>query len=62
MEVKIEPRDMWVGVYWTRVDQHEAWLYRLRVYVCLIPCVVIIWESKQRSWDTAWRLPFDPNP
>ena len=36
-----EPRDIWVGVYWSReyskVAKHEAYEW-LDVYVCLVPC------------------------
>jgi hypothetical protein len=32
-----EPRDLWVGVYWTRPRP-----YALQVYVCLLPCVPIL--------------------
>jgi hypothetical protein len=35
-----EPRDLWVGVYWT-VDR-EATYPRLRVYVCLLPTLPIL--------------------
>ena len=29
-----EPRDAWVGVYWTKGQIHE-WFF----YVCLLPCL-----------------------
>ena len=50
-----EPRDIWVGVYWTRdevkitrpdwsgVDYRE----RLTIYVCLVPCLPI----RVRWWN-----------
>jgi hypothetical protein len=36
LSVKIvwEPRDMWVGLYWTKPEPHD-WLF----YICLLPCL-----------------------
>lgn len=28
-----EPRDLWIGIYWTR---KASWLW---IYVCLVPCL-----------------------
>ena len=41
--VKFEPRDVWVGVFWDRRDD-GLWLY-----VCLVPCVVIIRKPEASS-------------
>lgn len=39
IEIKWEPRDLWVGVYWTRAT------LSFHVYVCLLPCVPIhLWR------------------
>lgn len=35
-----EPRDLWVGVYWTYNEYQHA-RPRLNVYVCLVPTWVI---------------------
>ena len=39
-EVLYEPRDLWIGLYWTW--QGEA----LHLYCCLLPClpIHIIWQ------------------
>jgi hypothetical protein len=38
LQLKWEPRDLWVGVYWTR--KADA----LFVYVCFLPCLpIVIW-------------------
>lgn len=34
LELKFEPRDLWVGLFW---DQREDGLH---LFVCLIPCVL----------------------
>lgn len=33
--LKVEPRDLWVGVFWDRRTDG------LHVYVCLVPCIVL---------------------
>lgn len=37
-------RDVWIGVYWN-VERPKPWIYRWRVYVCLLPTV---------PWRFAW--------
>jgi hypothetical protein len=32
-----EPRDLWIGVYWTKED-----IGRTRLYVCLVPMLPIL--------------------
>lgn len=38
VEVKFEPRDLWVGVYWDHRIQGRL----LRIYVCLVPCLPLV--------------------
>jgi hypothetical protein len=33
-----EPRDLWIGIYWTRSAQ------RLLIYVCVLPCLPILFS------------------
>jgi hypothetical protein len=40
VRMRFEPRDLWVGVYWT-VDKHDECYQSLYVYVCLLPCLPI---------------------
>lgn len=44
-EVRWEPRDLWVGVHWSRWESKEeaewGWSFALDVYVCVIPCVPV---------------------
>lgn len=39
VQIKWEPRDVWIGCFW---DPKPA----LKVYVCLIPCVVVILSER----------------
>lgn len=47
-----EPRDLWIGVYWTRADE-AVFFKSLRIYVCVVPLlpfgVVIEWHDA--GWD-----------
>jgi hypothetical protein len=39
LELIFEPRDLWLGVYWTTTDgalTGERWAM---VYVCIVPCL-----------------------
>jgi hypothetical protein len=49
VEVKFEPRDLWVGVYWSR-DEYGSrnWrTRRLRVFVCIIPMLPIVFTFER---------------
>ena len=35
MQIKIEPRDIWFGLFWDRRADG------LHIYVCVVPCIVI---------------------
>ena len=41
-----EPRDLWIGVYWTRHEKSSPPGYDpdLSIYVCIIPCLPIRFE------------------
>lgn len=43
-EIKFEPRDLWIGVYWNKPIETQ-----LNIYICIIPCVPIclIWWKSQ---------------
>ncbi len=51
LEIKLEPRDLWIGLFW---DKRENWRTDgvsddLHLYLCLIPMIVIhIVISKER--------------
>jgi hypothetical protein len=38
VHVALEPHDLWIGVFWER----DYGTRRLRIYVCLLPCLPII--------------------
>lgn len=50
MKIKFEPRDIWIGLYWDKIE--ETWLTpvaklcRYRFYLCVVPMLPIIWEMK----------------
>jgi hypothetical protein len=52
-----EPRDLWVGVYWTRCEgMYEAgwgWSYALDVYVCVLPCIPLRVAVRQQRPNAA---------
>jgi hypothetical protein len=49
MKIKYEPRDLWIGLYWTRSRtttlESDSECYTF--YVCLIPCLPIILSIKR---------------
>jgi hypothetical protein len=48
--VKWEPRDVWIGVYWTPYpDGWLPFLTNFRVYVCIVPMVPIIFDLIERE-------------
>ena len=32
----LEPRDLWVGLYWNKVENKSQ---RMDIYICIIPCL-----------------------
>jgi hypothetical protein len=47
---KFEPRDLWVGIYWTMSE--DAWARFLEIYVCIIPTLplhVVIERGKKNN-------------
>lgn len=49
--VRWEPRDLWIGVYWTR--EPLGGRFRWRVYLCIVPCVPIIFEWWRKIKETS---------
>lgn len=46
-ELLLEPRDLWVGVYW---DTCGFTHIRTDIYVCLLPCLPIhVWTYKHKE-------------
>lgn len=35
--LKFEPRDLWIGAYWSHAQSIESLYQRLDVYVCIVP-------------------------
>jgi hypothetical protein len=40
VRASLQPRDLWIGVYWTRIDED------LRIYLCPVPvlCIEFRWR------------------
>jgi hypothetical protein len=47
LEFLFEPRDLWVGVYWTRPD--VSWNHALDIYVCVVPCFPLLVRWRRRA-------------
>lgn len=53
MKFYLEPKHLWIGLYWTthpyRIMMPKGKVSRvLKIYICLVPCVVLEteWELK----------------
>jgi hypothetical protein len=49
MSIHFEPRDMWIGLFWTktRVTTLVSDTETIRFYLCLAPCFPISWTWKR---------------
>ena len=52
LEIKFEPRDLWVGIFWDfndiPVGFYETGYKILKVYLCLVPMFPIIFTVTRR--------------
>lgn len=58
-----EPRDLWIGLYWTRITAHHPSADGMAFYICLIPCLPLK-VSFNYGWqgfieDIDFTSPFD---
>lgn len=45
-----EPRDLWIGLFWDSYpDPWTPWLTNFRVYICLLPTLVIVIDLIERE-------------
>lgn len=50
IDLKFEPHDLWVGVYWKVTRSVESSYRCLKVYVCIVPTLPLI-----LTWEWGWR-------
>lgn len=41
IQLKFNPHDIWIGVYWTLSKSIESPYRDLKIYLCLVPCLPI---------------------
>lgn len=46
MKIRFEPRDLWIGIYWTINNLNCSDGKYLYIYICIIPCFPIIFGKK----------------
>jgi hypothetical protein len=52
VRLQFEPRDLWIGVYWSQVTHPDhSWMYRRRIYVCIVPMLPIVYTGRWRTWS-----------
>lgn len=52
VSLKFEPRDLWIGLYWTIERSYSS---RMMVYLCIVPTLPIVFEAL-RNEDEGWEL------
>ena len=45
LKIKFEPRDLWVGIYWT-IEEDFILQRFLKIYICIIPMLPICLDFK----------------
>lgn len=53
LSLAFEPRDLRVGLHWTRPDVN--WKHALDIYVCLLPCLVVKLSPRWGGWAVVRR-------
>lgn len=48
IEIKFEPRDLWIGVYWNNKISVENICRQLNIYICVLPTFPIHFRFE---WD-----------
>lgn len=58
INIKFEPRDMWVGIHWNKFHFYDHWgdpnRHGLKIYICIVPMFPIVieldwWMTKEET-------------
>lgn len=51
IQLKFEPRDLWIGAYWNLTKSIESLYRRLDIYICIVPTLPI-----HLCFEWGWRI------
>jgi hypothetical protein len=55
VNIAFEPRDVWLGIYWDRVEEGGGQWTNLYLYVTVIPTLPLMYVWPIYDWHKRWR-------